>query len=133
MRPKTILLVDDEETVRTYVKALLRNDGFEILEASDGLEALESIKQLRGSIDLLLTDVRMPRMDGLALAHAVTDMFPEIPVLFISGYSLDIDAEKSRHPTKNCGFVQKPFFPKVLLDAVRKCLDSPKQVSGTTA
>jgi CheY-like chemotaxis protein len=133
MPSKLIVLADDEQTVRNIVKAILQNDGFEVVESHDGVHALEYITGLHGAIDLLLTDVRMPRLDGIGLARAVTAMYPNIPVLYISGYSLDIEDEKSKHPKQACGFVQKPFLPKVLLEAVRKCLDLPITVSGTTA
>ncbi len=87
------------------------------------MEALDSIQRAGGGIDLLLTDVRMPRMDGISLAQAVAKIYPQVPVLFISGYPLDIGAEKDKHPSKACGYVQKPFLPKSLLEAVRNCIE----------
>ena len=131
MVPKKILVADDEPTVRGYVVAILRNAGFEILEAADGLEALALVKSVEGDLDLLLTDMRMPRMDGLGLARAVREMDPHMPILYISGYPADMEPERLRNP-KGCGFLDKPFRPKALLEAVRKCL-GPDQVALTTA
>jgi two-component system cell cycle sensor histidine kinase/response regulator CckA len=131
MSGKTILLVDDEQMVRAYVRNILKSDGFDIVEAADGVEALAIIQQLDGAINLLLTDVRMPRMDGIELAHKVSDTYPHIPVLFISGYALDIEVEKNRHPKKACGFVSKPFRPQPLREAVRKCIEGQTQTTET--
>lgn len=133
MPSKLIVLADDEETVRKFVKVVLQNAGFEVLEAVDGSAALETIERVHGAIDLLITDVRMPRLDGIALGTAVAATYPWIPVLFISGYALDIEAERSRYPRRACGFVRKPFLPKPLLEAVRKCLDEPVQAVRMTA
>jgi two-component system cell cycle sensor histidine kinase/response regulator CckA len=133
MAQQRILLADDEGFVRAFVRAILNTAGFDVLEASDGVEAIEIVRQVSGAIDLLVTDVRMPRMDGIALTQALTDIYPDIPILFISGYSFDLEAEQQKHPTKRCGFVQKPFVAKALLEAVHKCLDSPRQAAETNA
>src|SRR6058998_2604704 len=125
MSQQRILLADDEDFVRTFVRAILNAAGFDVVEAADGAEAIEIVQQVGAAIDLLVTDVRMPRMDGVALAQALTDIYPDIPILFISGYAFDLEAEQQKLPAKRCGFVQKPFVAKALLDAVRKCLDSP--------
>ncbi|MFN7994119.1 MAG: response regulator [Bryobacteraceae bacterium] len=117
-----ILLVDDETVVRTYVGIALKRSGFEIVEACNGHEALEIVKSDIRGFDLLLTDVRMPGMDGTELARIVSERHPAIPVLYISGYPLDFEAEQKKY--KSCGFVQKPFVPADLLKAVRKCIGS---------
>ena len=131
MTREHILLADDEDFVRSFVRSILNTAGFDVLEASDGAEALELVRHVGGAIDLLVTDVRMPRMDGVALAQAVTDIYPDIPILFISGYSFDLDAEQQKRPMKRCGFVQKPFVAKGLLEAVHKCLDAPRHAAET--
>jgi two-component system cell cycle sensor histidine kinase/response regulator CckA len=133
MAQQRILLADDESFVRAFVRAILNTAGFDVLEASDGAEAIEIVQQVGGAIDLLVTDVRMPRVDGVALAQALTDIYPDIPILFISGYSFDLEAEQQKRPAKRCGFVQKPFVAKSLLEAVRKCLNSPRQAVETGA
>ncbi len=124
MAAGTILFADDEPGVRTYIRSILRAEGFRCLEAVDGLDALQKIKHLEAPIDLLLTDVRMPRMDGIALAHSVTEVYPKTPVLFISGFPFDLEEERTKH--RSCGFVAKPFTRETLLDAIRKCLRPPE-------
>jgi two-component system cell cycle sensor histidine kinase/response regulator CckA len=128
-----ILIADDKQPLRTYVRRILQMGGFHVVEASDGMEALEVLQQGGGQIDLLVTDVRMPRMDGVALAQAVSSLYPDTPVLFISGYAFDLESEPHKRLAKRCGFLQKPFLPKALLEAVRKCLASPDKASQTTA
>jgi CheY-like chemotaxis protein len=125
---KTILLADDEPSVRTYIRNLLIREGYEILEADDGLAALELAEG--HAIDLLVTDVRMPRMNGVELARSLARKLPGTPVLFISGYPLDIEPERSHHVA--CGFVPKPFTRTALLDAIKKCLQPP-HASGSHA
>ena len=127
MLSHTVLLTDDEEGVRKFVRTILRNHGFEVVEAADGVEALERLRELGPGLDLLVTDVRMPRMDGVSLAAASHALYPDLPVLFISGYGLDMEAERGKRPNGVCGYVRKPFLPKDLLEAVRNCLNPPKK------
>jgi len=129
----TVVLADDEPAVRQYVRTILRNEGFEVWDASDGMEALERVRQLDGSVGLLVTDIRMPRMDGPALAEAVMREYPGIPILFISGFWLDVDQEQRRFPDRPCGYIRKPFVPKALLEAVRKCLAPSEKPTGIPA
>jgi two-component system cell cycle sensor histidine kinase/response regulator CckA len=126
---ETILVVDDEAMVRTYVRTILRREGFQLIEAVDGLDALEQVEQ-RGSPDLLLTDVRMPRMDGIALARAITQAHPKTPVIYISGYAFE---PEGKDRPGECAFVSKPFTRAALLDAVTKCLHPPRTASGGAA
>jgi len=127
MSKKRIVFVDDESAVRSYARIALTNAGFDVSAASDGEEALRLIKDRSGDIDLLVTDIRMPKMDGICLADAVEALYPQIPVLFISGYPFDLEAEQRKHPAKSCGFLKKPFLPQPLFEAVRKCLTCPSQ------
>lgn len=129
MATPTILVVDDEETVRGYIRRILGMRGFQVLEAADGLDALRQIQSPGTTVDLLLTDIRMPRMDGIELAHAVTSLHPRMPVLYISGYPFDIEQERTQHAYKACGFLAKPFTPKVLVDTVNQCLSSVEKAS----
>lgn len=128
-----ILCVDDENAVRAYLRTILKTAGFDVLEAEDGVEALAILKELGGAIDLLVTDVRMPRMDGIALAEAVAARYSGIPVLFISGYSFDLTLEQQKRPDNTCAFVQKPFFPSGFLQTVQKCLGPTGQAANSTA
>lgn len=114
VRP-TALLVDDEDTMRRYVSTVLRRGGYQVVEAGDGMDALCRIRDLRGAVDVLVTDIRMPRMTGTELVAAVTLEFPSIPVVFISGEQLE---GRLHHPSRRMLFLQKPFRPQAILDAV---------------
>jgi len=117
-----VLLVDDEDNLRRLLRITLRSAGFEVLEAANGFDALELSENHR--IDLLVTDVVMGAMDGLALAHSLVDRQPELPVVYISGFPLDFEAERRRLP--RCAFVPKPFPPKVLLNIVASFAGAPQ-------
>jgi len=121
-----ILLADDEESVRSYVSAILDRAGYRLLQARDGVEALE-LARAHGPIDLVLTDVRMPRMDGIALANAILGETPAVPVIYISGYPLPM-AEEDSHA---CVALAKPFTRQALLDAIGKCLQKTRNAGGS--
>ena len=110
------LLVDDEQPVRAYVSAVLRQDGYEVLEAGDGSDALSIVQQMQGTVDVLVTDIRMPRMTGIELVRAVKIDFPGVPVVYISGEAL---RDELHNPRARVVFVQKPFRPQAILTAVR--------------
>ena len=129
-REKTILIADDESTIRAYVGNILRRAGFQLIEASDGADALVQVQEEGRPIDLLVTDIRMPRMDGIALARSMTELYPNIPIIYISGYPFDFEEERSKSPKRACAFLSKPFTRKDLLDAVEKCLASPGRTTG---
>ncbi len=113
----TILLVEDEESVRKLTKQLLQTEGYKMLEAANGLEALECISVHVGQIDLMITDMVMPGMQGRELAGRVRRLRPGIKVLYISGYA---DA----NPTVNdrSKVLEKPFTPDELSETVRMIL-----------
>lgn len=112
---KTALVVDDEPAVRRLVRAILRRQGYEILEADNGLVAYELLQRISGGIQLLITDVEMPRMDGLALGQKVADEYPSVQVLYMSGFVSD--APKHQIPSHQ--FLQKPFSPDVLVQRLQ--------------
>ena len=102
----TILVVDDEPVVRTILERALLREGFHTMTASDGVEALE---KLRGStIDVVITDVLMPRMDGLELLVEVKSQFPEVPVIMITGYSDQFSGKQALEAGAE-DFIVKPF------------------------
>ncbi|KPF71119.1 MFS transporter [Bosea sp. AAP35] len=82
-----ILVVDDEEPLRTLVARGLTMDGHSCLMAADGAEALDTLMAEQGRFDLLLTDIRMPLMDGIALALAAKQAFPDLPIILMTGYA----------------------------------------------
>jgi CheY-like chemotaxis protein len=120
--PQTILIAEDNDVVLSYVAAILRKQGFETLQAIDGLDALRQVEERRAPVDLLLTDIRMPRMDGLALAHSIHEMYPATPILYMSGYSFDLQEERTVLAPSHCTFLAKPFTRQTLLDAVQAIL-----------
>ncbi len=126
MRPRTegagtVLLVEDERGVRRVVRRLLARAGYEVIEAEDGLEALELTRGKLEDIDLVVTDVVMPRMGGVKLIEALKDERASIRVLFLSGYPDDRGAGLSDALPGH--FLTKPFTRDGLLEAVRAALE----------
>jgi two-component system cell cycle sensor histidine kinase/response regulator CckA len=118
---ETILLVEDEERVRTLACTILRKYGYNVLEAPGGGEALLLCEQHKATIDLLLTDVVMPRMNGRQVAERVLLLRPGIKVLYMSGYADDAIVRRDAEADA-IAFVQKPITPEVLARKVREAL-----------
>jgi hypothetical protein len=120
-RPETILLVEDEPSVRRLVRLILEQRGYRVLEAENGDAALGLCRGHEGPIHLLLTDVRMPGMNGLYLSQQVSVLRPGIRILFMSA---DVDCAPLTHLllTSRASFVQKPFSPDLLADKVHGAL-----------
>jgi CheY-like chemotaxis protein len=121
---ETLLLVEDEDAVRALVRNVLREKGYRILEASRGEEALELAEQYGEPIDLLLTDVVMPQMNGRELARRLANLLPQIKVLYISGYA-DNALWYQGGLDSGGAFLQKPFSPEALARKVREVLGGP--------
>jgi len=119
---ETILLVEDDPSVRTLVRDELRKLGYRVLEAKNGVEACLLATQQTGLVQLLLTDVVMPGMGGRELAQHLSVIKPDLRTLFISGYMDDVGIMAGQEEGTS-SFLQKPFTPEVLARAVRNLLD----------
>jgi PAS domain S-box-containing protein len=119
---ETVLLVEDEETVRKLARKVLDRNGYTVLEALHGREALDVAAKYPGAIHVLVTDVVMPQMGGMELAQKLLQTHPGIKILYVSGY---IDDALSRFGTleDSTPLLQKPYSPRVLADKVREVLD----------
>jgi signal transduction histidine kinase/CheY-like chemotaxis protein len=120
---ETILLVEDEESVRKLLKHLLSVTGYQVLEAKDGGEALDIFQQNSASVDLLLTDVMMPGMNGRELAEEAMAIKPELKVIYMSGYT-DV-LSNAGSPGPGMSFLRKPLKLDVLSTMIREMLDAP--------
>jgi len=116
----TVLVVDDEPAVRAIVARSLKLGGFQSLEASDGAGALAMIKR-HGPPDLVLTDLVMPGIGGIELARRLRELWPALPILFMSGYSMD-DLHRQGIGDIEAGLIQKPFTPRALATTVAEAL-----------
>ncbi len=121
---ETVLLVEDEEAIRKVTRRILARNGYHVLEAHDGAEALAFAAEHEGTIDLLLTDVIMPHMLGKEVAQRVTAVRPGISVLFMSGYAQPVLASQGTLD-EGVRLIEKPFSEPVLLGRIREILDAP--------
>jgi two-component system cell cycle sensor histidine kinase/response regulator CckA len=119
---ETILLVEDEKTVRELVRLTLQAEGYTVLEADSGSEALSLAKHYQGQIDLLMTDVVMPHMNGRELAEQLKALYPQLRILFMSGYTNETIVRHGVLATE-IKFLPKPFSPVTLTSKVREVLD----------
>lgn len=120
---ETILLVEDEPSVRNLIARGLRQHGYVVLEAANGPEALQQAALSAGAIHLLLTDVVMPEMSGKTLAARLTSSFPGVKTLYISGYTNNA-LQPPGEPDSEVAFLQKPFTTDVLIRKVREVMQS---------
>jgi two-component system, cell cycle sensor histidine kinase and response regulator CckA len=119
---ETILLVEDEQAVRTVATRVLRNQGYFVLPACNGEEALSIADQVNGAIDLVLTDVIMPDMAGPAMVRQILEKWSGIRIVYMSGYAQN-DKIRSEMADRDTSFLQKPFSADSLLLTVREVLD----------
>jgi PAS domain S-box-containing protein len=122
----TVLVVEDDDELRPLIRNMLSRAGYSVLEARQGAEALTLAEHHAGPIDLLLTDVVMPGLTGPELARRLRRLWPDVKVLYTSGYP---SAAVLRYgvPDLNTAFLQKPFAPSLLQDKVRAVLGQPHQ------
>jgi len=123
----TVLLVENDETVRLLLARLLRQSGFAVEESDNGASALQAARRLDGSLSLIVTDINMPVMDGVEFANALRRTDREVPFLFIT--ALDPALINSvRAPAQ---LLVKPFTPELFLEAVRHSVEraGPEQLA----
>ena len=124
----TVLLVEDEESLRTLTRSILEQSGYKVLEACDGMEAVEIAKEHQGPIHLLLTDMVMPGINGRLTAEKVSRLHPDIAVVYMSGYT-GFSAEEAA--SLDGVIISKPFTRDSLLQNLGEAMDFVKKSSGT--
>jgi two-component system cell cycle sensor histidine kinase/response regulator CckA len=119
----TVLLVEDEEAVRAFAARALGQRGYKVIEASTGAEALEVFEEHEGDVDLVVSDVVMPEMDGPTLMKELRRDHPDIKIIFMSGYAEDA-FRRNLAENEEFVFLQKPFDLKQLAAAVKAALEA---------
>jgi two-component system cell cycle sensor histidine kinase/response regulator CckA len=117
---ETLLLVEDSDLVRGYLRTALEQHGYRVIEASDGRQALARARSAQTPIGMVLTDVTMPRLGGIELAQRLHEELPSLPVVFMSGYPERVAAEALENVEV---LLRKPFTARELLSTVRRILD----------
>jgi CheY-like chemotaxis protein len=120
---ETILIGEDNSSVRELAKEVLEQFGYTVIEARDGEDAISKFEQSAKNIDLVILDVVMPKKNGREVYEAIKMINPEIKVFFMSGYAADILSDKGMYE-KKLEYVAKPVSPQELLNKVRTVLDS---------
>ena len=123
---ETILIVEDDDGFRNFLHDVLKKKGYKVIEAGNGEDALRASKEYDGQIDLMITDIVMPKLGGKAAAEQMVNLRPRIKILYMSGYTDDAIAEHGIL-SPNLNFLQKPFSAGTLTQKVREVLDT-KQV-----
>lgn len=119
---ETVLLAEDQPSIRSVLGEFLESKGYRVLEAQNGNQALEIAEHHSGAIDVLVSDVIMPQVRGLELAKRVTELYPNICVIFMSGYSEDALLENRLLSEQTMILMQKPFDPEDLAQRIRESL-----------
>jgi CheY-like chemotaxis protein len=122
---ETILVVEDNDSVRALTTEALTRGGYRVIEAANGEEALRAAREHAGALDVVLTDVVMPVMGGRALASRLRALYPGLRIIFTSGYMDEKSAVEPGVP-----FIHKPFSPPSLLRCVRNVLDNDVNVGS---
>lgn len=120
---ETLLVVEDNKEVRGFILTVLKNIGYKVFEAQDGIEALSILTEKKGKIDMIITDVVMPNLSGDKLAARIKDLYSNIKILYMSGYSDNIITEKGILK-EGINYLQKPLNAVTLAQTVRRVLDS---------
>jgi len=125
MHKTEILVVDDEPTVRNICAAVIRRNGYNPVLATNGAEGLDLFLERRQQICLVLSDVSMPEMDGIAMVSKIFETHPHANVIIMSGHHLNVLIPDEFH--KLCAVLEKPFTPVQLMAAIKKCLDYERE------
>jgi len=120
---ETVLLVDDDEAVRAFARQVLKEAGYRVVDAADGMQALATARSHDGLIHLLVTDLRMPGLGGQEVARRLRLERSSLAVLYVTGYAGD-DVLEAASADESAVFLRKPFAPSALLKHVRRALDS---------
>jgi two-component system cell cycle sensor histidine kinase/response regulator CckA len=121
----TILLVEDEEGLRSLNARGLRSRGYSVIEASNGIEAMEALEQKNGAVDLVVSDVVMPEMDGPTLLKAMRERNPDLKIIFVSGYAEDAFDKSVLRDDEQFAFLPKPFALSALVEKVKQTMAPP--------
>ncbi len=116
---KTILLVDDEESIMFFLQKLLIREGYNIIKAGNGKEAVEIYKSNPDEVDLILMDITMPVMSGIDAYKELTTHYPNIKILLMSAYS-----KESFEDVDKINFIRKPIYPADLMERIVKLLEN---------
>jgi CheY-like chemotaxis protein len=117
---RTILLVEDDASVRSIISRELAGHGYRVLEAADGREAIQRVREFQGKLDAVVTDIQMPELDGRALVDALAELRPGLAVLLMSGHPDDQLVQ--RLTSSGLPFIQKPFTGEELANQVERAL-----------
>jgi YesN/AraC family two-component response regulator len=119
---RTCLIVDDEPAIRAYLTAIFRREQYLTLEAENAVQAFKLVQELKGGLDLIVSDIAMPGdIDGVDLAYAVRTKFPAIPVVLVSGFA---DSEAARLGLADFPVIRKPLTLTAILAAVNRVATS---------
>jgi len=120
---QTILVVDDSPTIVKFVSFSLKNKGFNVVTACDGMDAIEKLSNISNGVDLVITDLNMPNLDGYGLVDTLrrNEKFREIPIIILTSEESEDDKQLGEKVGAN-SYLVKPFKPKLLLEEVSKYL-----------
>lgn len=124
---ETILLAEDEDEIRTLIKIVLEDQGYTVIEAKDGGDAIRKFSSFANEVDLMILDVVMPGKNGVHVHSAARTINPGIKVIFISGYVADTVCRQYL-AGEQMHFLDKPINPTVLLEKVRSVIDSADNI-----
>jgi two-component system cell cycle sensor histidine kinase/response regulator CckA len=123
-----VLLVEDDEQVRAFIRMLLTTNGYDVLEASNGAEGLEIVEAEAAQIDLLLSDMLLPELSGFDLAQKALGLNPGLKILFMTGY-VEGDIVQRCISELGASFLDKPFQPSALLSRVQNAIAPANEIA----